>query len=271
MTATLDAQSATAPAAAGASGALRLVHPDPRYAPVALGPPSTRGYLYVGASVHPGRVPLVLPHAERSALLVRLKELAHRLARSGAALAATVFRAVVIPPTTRISPYLRQQGAAVLAPRFDVAVLIETESPAAARALQGTPDLTALLDAARGNARTVHVLAARNAKRFGEVDASASGLFLFNHFVADDPQVALELWDHLAGWYATETGLDNSLLLAPLEGERSAYALVNHARWDAGPVRLLWEQLTKPTFRRFVLANLEANRVGAMPVLYRRA
>ena len=271
MTATLDAQSATAPAAAGASGALRLVHPDPRYAPVALGPPSTRGYLYVGASVHPGRVPLVLPHAERSALLVRLKELAHRLARSEAALAATVFRAVVIPPTTRISPYLRQQGAAVLAPRFDVAVLIETESPAAARALQGTPDLTALLDAARGNARTVHVLAARNAKRFGEVDASAPGLFLFNHFVADDPQVALELWDHLAGWYATETGLDNSLLLAPLEGERSAYALVNHARWDAGPGRLLWEQLTKPTFRRFVLANLEANRVGAMPVLYRRA
>jgi hypothetical protein len=271
VTPTLDAPTATAPPAAGSPGALRLVNPDPRYAPIALGTPSTRGYLHIGASAHPGRVPLVLPNAERSALLVRLKELAHRLVRSEAALAATVFRAVVIPPTTRMSPYLRQRGAAVLAPRFDVAVLIETESPAAARELQDTPELDALLDAVRGNARTVHVLAARNEKRFGEVDESAPGLFLFNHFVADDPRVGLALWDHLAGWYAAETGLDNSLLLVPLEGERSAYAFVNHARWDAAPGRVLWEQLTKPTFRRFVLANLEANRAGALPVLYRRA
>ena len=55
------------------------------------------------------------------------------------------------------------------------------------------------------------------------------------------------------------------------EGERSASAFVNHARWDAGPMRLLWEQLTTPTFRRFELANLEVNRAGALQVRYHRA
>jgi hypothetical protein len=30
-------------------------------------------------------------------------------------------------------------------------------------------------------------------------------------------------------------------------------------------------QLTKPSFRRYLLTNLQANRTGAMPILYRLA
>jgi hypothetical protein len=47
--------------------------------------------------------------------------------------------------------------------------------------------------------------------------------------------------------------------------------MINHARWDAPPLRVFLEQVTRPSFRRYVLASLAANRVVAMPVLYRLA
>ncbi|TKA01939.1 hypothetical protein [Actinacidiphila oryziradicis] len=74
-------------------------------------------------------------------------------------------------------------------------------------------------------------MTARCARSIGDVDKSRPGLFLFNYFVAEDPEVALERWEHLAGWYAPETGLDNSTVLQPT-GEAD-YAFVNHARWEA--------------------------------------
>jgi hypothetical protein len=55
-------------------------------------------------------------------------------------------------------------------------------------------------------------MAARNVRRSGDVDTSTDGLFLFNQFVADDPDVMLELWDYLAGWHAAETGLRTILV-----------------------------------------------------------
>ncbi len=93
------------------------------------------------------------------------------------------------------------------------------------------------------------------------------GLFLFNHFTADDPEVAARL--ELIGWYAAETGLDNSTLLQPI-GD-APYALVNHARWDHGLVRFAAHQFTKPSFLTFVRANLRANDTESMPVLYKLA
>jgi hypothetical protein len=120
------------------------------------------------------------------------------------------------------------------------------------------------------DART-HLLVARNARRIAHVDHSRPGLFLFNHFLARDPDVALALWDRLAAWYEANTGLDNSMLLAPAEGEASSYSLVNHARWDAGLACVLLHQMTKPSFFTFVRANLRANDVTAVPALYRLA
>jgi hypothetical protein len=112
-------------------------------------------------------------------------------------------------------------------------------------------------------------MTARCVKRVGDVDKTRQGLFLFNYFVADDARVALQLWDYLAGWYAVETGLDNSTLLEPLG--QADYVFVNHARWDDSLPRFLLHQLTKPSFRTYMLANLQANRTGAMPILYRLA
>jgi hypothetical protein len=114
-------------------------------------------------------------------------------------------------------------------------------------------------------------MASRNAKRVGDVDKTRKGLFLFNYFVANDAEVMMQLWDYLADWYQVETGLDKLTLFVPLQGEKLDYVAINHARWDDSLPQFMWRQLSKKSFRSYVLANLEANCVGAMPVLYRLA
>ncbi|NUK27288.1 hypothetical protein [Streptomyces lunaelactis] len=126
-----------------------------------------------------------------------------------------------------------------------------------------------MLDALHEASADLHIMTARCRKCIADVDKTSQGLFLFNYFVADDREVALELWDHLAGWYAAETGLDNSTRLEPI-GDAD-YAFVNHARWDVGLVRFALHQFTKPSFRSYVLANLLVSPTGSMPVLYHRA
>ena len=73
----------------------------------------------------------------------------------------------------------------------------------------------------------------------------------------------------LAGWYAVQTGLDNSNVLQPTG--KSDYTFVNHARFRHGLPVLLARQMTKPSFRSYVLENLLVNRTASMPILYRLA
>jgi hypothetical protein len=252
---------------------LKIVNPDPRYSRAALIEPSTSSYIHVAAEVSPrsGAGPIVTGRRDRAELLGRLRNLAGRLDRLGAVEKATVFDAVAIPPTPRFGSYLQERAGSIRPARFDVVVLVETESPAAAREVQESAAYLDLVGALAAETRSTHVTLARNAKRVGEVDASRDGLFLFNYFVSDDAGVMLELWDYLAGWYQEETGLDNSVLLVPLEDQKSSYVAINHARWDVGLPRFLFRQLSKKSFRDYVLTNMEANRVGAMPILYRLA
>jgi hypothetical protein len=201
---------------------LNIVNPDPRYSPVNLIEPTTLGYIHLAAEVKPRpmppqRLPFVPNGREKTELLSRLKMLANSLEQLELVEKATVFAAVAIPPTSRFSSYLKERADSIHLARFDVIVLIETASPQLAREVQQTPDYRALLDALESEAKDMHVMVARNAKRIGDVEKTRDGLFLFNYFVADDANVALELWDYLAGWYEAETGLDNSTLLVPLE------------------------------------------------------
>ena len=56
-----------------------------------------------------------------------------------------------------------------------------------------------------------------------------------------------------------------------LAGEQSDYVLINHARWDGNLLLFMARQLPKKSFRSYMLANLEAHHLAAMPVLYRLA
>jgi hypothetical protein len=253
---------------------VQIVNPDPKYSTVSLIEPSTLGYIHAAAEVRPRSLPsgAFMPAGrDKWELVGELKQVARELERLKPVERVTIFNALASPPATRFSPYLREREQAIHVARFDIVVLIETKSPETAREVQRTPPYEDLVAALHRRAKHTHVIAARNAKRVGDVDKTRQGLFLFNYFVADDPRVALELWDYLAGWYQVETGLDNSTLLVPLEGERSDYLAINNARMDEGLPRFIARQMSKKSFRTYVQANLEANRVGAMPILYRLA
>ncbi len=250
---------------------LHLVNADAKYPKAHLIEPTTFGYIYLAARVRPGHSPLVLPSAERTRLLARVKHLARELEHVDGVVQATVFRAIVMPPTAKFSSYLKERGASLEIARFDVLLLVQTTSPATAREVQAAPEFRILLRAIESEAEAVHCIVARNARRIGDVDTARDGLFLFNHFAADDPGVMLQLWEYLAGWYAAETGLDNSVALVPEGGDGADYAIVNWARWDESPLRHFWHQLSKKTFWRYVTANLEANRAAAMPIYCRLA
>jgi len=248
---------------------LRIVNPGPRYAPARLIEPTTYGYIHIAARLQPRPLPFWPSGRKKAALLARLKKLARRLEQHAAVREVTLFDALAIPPFGRL-PYIREHRDRIHQARFDVAVLVELESPAAANEVRQAADFQALLGTLRSRTADLHLFAARNAKRIGDVDHRRKDTFLFNHFVADDAGVMLDLWDHLAGWYTAETGLDNSELLVPLEDERSDYLAVNHASWHERLPRVMWRQFAKRFLWSYVQANLEANHVGAMPVLYRR-
>ncbi|MER7754220.1 hypothetical protein [Kitasatospora sp. NPDC097643] len=251
-----------------------IVNPHPAYRPVLFVDAPPTGYLHVAAAVQPppqAGPPFLRSSPERDALLARLKPLAAELVDDPAVTRATVYRAVLIPPTS-YGKSGRNDG--IHPARYDVAVLVETTSAAPERLAEVEEGETyrRLLEVVREAASDTHVMAARCIRRIADVDKTRPGLFLFNHFAAEDTAAALEVWEHLAGWYAAETGLDNSTLLAPLGplGD-SDYVFVNHARWDTGLAQLFLRQFGKRSFRSFVLANLRANGITAMPVLYRLA
>jgi hypothetical protein len=245
---------------------LELVNPDPKYARAALMEPTTLGYLLIAAEVQPRGAPFMPRAREKAALLPQLLELCRQLERLDTVEQVTLFDGVVFAPP---GAYVRQRFGASGVPRFDIVVLVETPSTANVRAVQATPEYGALLAALTRAAKRVSVTAARDAKRLGDVDKRREGIFLFNFFVGDDPAVVLDLWDYLAGWYTVETGLDNSTLLVPLEDEQADYVAVNNARWDASLFGVFLRQITKPSFRTYVVANLDQNHVGALPMLYR--
>ncbi len=249
---------------------LQLVNPDARYATVTLIPPTTLGYLHLAAEVHPPSRPgpvLFTPRG-KSELIGGLKVLGRQLEQLAEVENVTVYDATVFAPP---SGYVRQRKDTVRPARFDLVVLVETTSPATARQVQTTPAYQVLHDLLSGQARRTHVIAARNIKRVGDVDKTRKGTFLFNYFVGDDPAVVVQLWDYLAGWYQAETGMNNSTLLAPLEGEASDYVVINHVRWDDSLLGFAARQFTKKSFRTYMVANLDAHNVGAMPILYRLA
>jgi hypothetical protein len=240
----------------------KIINQRARHPRAHLVDPPPRGYLHLAAAVQPPvGPPFPRTGTRKAALLDRLKALARQAEDESAVEKATVYRAVVMPPA---GGYAKQNG--IRQARYDVAVLVETSSPDTSDEVGKSDTYQAMREAITNAASDVYEMSARCVKSLGDVDKSRPGLFLFNYFAAEDPAVALELWDYLAGWYQAETGLDNSTVLQ--SDNPTDYAFVSHARWDYGVPRLLLLQLTKPSFRSYIQANLLVNRTASMPLLY---
>jgi hypothetical protein len=242
-----------------------VVNAKPKFRPPTLVDPPGLGYLLLSAEVESPTGPRPFPGSSdaKTALLGRLKSAAADLAQLDAVERATVYRTVLAPTATGYARNAEHPA------RYDVIVLVETTSPGELDGLQAGDAYAQVRKELDAEANRVDAMPARCVKSIADVDKTRPGLFLFNYFVADDVDVALKLWDHLAGWFMTETGIDNSTLLRPT-GE-SDYAFVNHARWDYGVPGLALRMFTKPSFRSFVQANMNANRTGSMPILCRLA
>jgi hypothetical protein len=226
---------------------LEIVNPQPKYPPVTLIDPAPYGYVQMSAAVDPprGRVPFPGRSSQKTALLTHLARLSRQLEGIEAVEKATVYRAIVTPPP---NGYAKEHASRPA--RYDVVVLVEANSPDAVGEAEHAEPYTLMRQALEAAAEDLHVMTARCVKRIGDVDKTTDGLFLFNYFVAEDTEVALELWDYLAGWYSVETGLDNSTLLEPID--KTDYAFVNHARWDYGVPRFAFRQFSKPSFRSYM-------------------
>ncbi|WP_067931094.1 hypothetical protein [Alicyclobacillus kakegawensis] len=247
---------------------LQIVNANDKYGRIKLSEPTTLGYIHIAAQTGDPSFPF---RANTDAeLLSGLKELASHLEQLDAIETVTVFKAVGLPPVERL-PYVRERADSIHVAQFDVVILIETKSPESIEQIQATHLYQVLVENLSQKAKDVHVMTARNSKRVGNVDKTRDGLFLFNYFVADDVNTMMELWDYLADWYRVEMGLNNSILLIPIHPETSDFLAINHARFDLGLPGFLAKQMSKKSFRDYMLANLEANHVGAMPILYRLA
>lgn len=245
---------------------LRVVATRKTYPKTSLIEPTTSGYRLMAVQVD--RRPTWLPPSSRKRSLLR--EAARTLATVRGLPSvhdATLFDAILTPPGR--GEYLRERPDPQR-PTYDVVVLVETESLEQAKALGATRAwraLEALLDS--DGAATAYHLTATNVRRIGPVDHERDGVFLFNWFVADSPEQNLAVWEYTAGWFQSETGLNNSTVLWPDNQSGADYSLINHCRWDS-LASLLPSLVFNRTFRSYVLANFAANRTAAVPMLYRR-
>ncbi len=246
---------------------LIVVNENARFPRVKLVEPAPSGYLHLAAEAD--KRPPFLPNSRRKwELIAECKRSCRQLEADPSVVSAVVFDALLIPPGR--GEFLKRRSGKVHLARFDLAVLIETTTPESARAVEASPVYAEMERAIREAATFTHRIVATNARRIGPVDHERQGIFLFNHFFADDTAQNLAVWEYTAGWFGQETGLDTSTVLLPSEGEISDYNIVNHCRWDR--LRDVLPSLVfKRSFRDYVLANFAANRVAAMPILYRMA
>jgi hypothetical protein len=192
-----------------------------------------------------------------------------RVAREPGVLEAVTFKAVLFPPIGEPG-FLRRRREQFHRARFDLVVLVETDSVERAEQLFASGTWRVLEAHVRDEAAHVYVVTASNARRIGAVDHVRGGVFLFNYFYADSIAQNLAAWEYTAGWFQKETGLDNSTVLAPTQPDLSQYTLINHCRWDRLS-DVLPSLVFKRSFRDFVLAHFDANDTAPMPILYRLA
>ena len=247
---------------------LQLLPLDEEPAKARLIKPAGSGYVLLAAEVdaHP---PFLWPSRTKRYLIEECARWCASVARQPGVIEAVTFKAILFPPIGEPG-FLRRRRDQFHRARYDLVLLVETDSVARAEGLFESASFRLLESLLRNEAGHVYVVTAGNAKRIGAVDHGRDGVFLFNYFYADSLAQNLAVWEYTAGWFQKETGLDNSTVLAPIDPDLSQYTLINHCRWD-GLTDVLPSLVFKRSFRDFVLAHFDANDTAPMPILYKLA
>jgi len=246
---------------------LQLLPLDEEPAKARLIKPAGSGYVLLAAEVDPH--PLLWPSRIKRHLIAECARWCADVAEEPGVLEAVTFKAILFPPIGEPG-FLRRRRDQFHRARFDLVLLVETNTVARAEQLFESASFRMLEAHMRSEAAHVYVVAASNARRIGAVDHGREGVFLFNYFYADSLAQNLAVWEYTAGWFQKETGLDNSTVLTPIEPDLSQYTLINHCRWES-VAQVLPALVFKRSFRNFVLAHFDANDTAPMPILYKLA
>jgi len=247
---------------------MKVVNEHLNFPKVELKSPNPSGYLLLAAEVDSHEMFFFFESDKKKQLIKTCKAITEKIKNVEAILSADVFKTIVIPPGR--GEFLEQRKGKVHIAKYDVVVLIETNDLDTAKAFQVNPLYVELEQALKQYSSHYYNIAATNARRIGNVDHSRNGVFLFNYFFSDDTQENLDIWEYTAGWFTSETGLDNSTVLLPADKEDAQYGIVNHCRWDH-LTDIVPSLIFKPSFHSYVLENFEANHVAAIPILYKLA
>lgn len=207
--------------------------------------PTTDHFLYAGWRVDPPtRLPIVRRSDQRARMIERCRAYTAATERHEGVASATVYETEMIPPLPGI-------------PRYDVLTLIRARTPD--RLAQAETDLRDL--------EPDFVMPAQNTRRIGDTGRTGSATFLFNHFTAQNPAVALEGFDQVAGWFPDKLGVDSTTLLQPVDQAASPYVFVNYVRVPHGARGFLLAMLTRPSFHTHVRRSLRSHDMTALPLL----
>lgn len=246
---------------------MKIVNQHLNYPKAPLMEPNKKGYIQIGIEVDYSPFPFFLSDSSKKReLLEKAGEMLEKISRMEGVSAASLFRAAMMPPARQ--SFLDSIKGSIHVARFDVAVLIEAADVAGAKILSRSDTVQELKKYLEENSSFVHFAVFENARRIDEVDKSKGGIFLFNHFFAEDPEELLDVWEYTAGWFTSNTALDNSTLLMPLKDQDSKYGVINHCRWDKLSA-ILPKLVFSRTLRLYVRDNFVVNKIASMPILYR--
>lgn len=246
---------------------MKIVNQHLNYPKAQLMEPNKKGYIHIGVEVDHSPFPFFLPDSSKKReLLQKAGELLEKISGMDGVSSASLFRAAMMPPAKQ--SFLDSIKGDIHVAKFDVAVLIETTDVESAKKISASEVVIELRKYMVNHSSFVHFAVFENARRIDEVDKEKGGIFLFNHFFAEDPAQLLDVWEYTAGWFTSNTALDNSTLLMPLKDQESRYGVINHCRWDKLSA-ILPKLMFSRTLRLYVRDNFVVNKIASMPILYR--
>jgi hypothetical protein len=248
---------------------LNIVNKDYKFPRVSLIAPNHSFYLLIAAEIDRSPFPFFLTTSDtKKSLIDNARRWCQLLRNEENVIGADVFKATLIPPGK--GKLLKERFGKTRLPKYDFVILIEVSTAEKLNEILATEDYRRIKAHLTEKSRPVHVISATNVKRIGDVNHEKSGVFLFNYFYADDVTQNIAVWEYTAGWFQQETGLDNSTVLLPCDSKSSRYKIINHCRWNS-MWNILPSLIFKKSFHTYVLDNFYANKVAAMPILYKLA
>ena len=167
---------------------MKIVNEHLNYPKAELISPNTKGYLHIGLEVDYSLFPFFLFTSTRKKEIInKTNQLLSEIEKQQGVDTVSLFRAVIMPPAKQ--SYLDSIKGEIHVAKFDIAILIETENIDVAKKIRDHEKTHQLIEYCEKNASFTHITVLENAKRIAEVDKSRKGIFLFNYFYAEDPNI----------------------------------------------------------------------------------